>query len=65
MQLSPAGSFTSSQRFGDALQQLAAGIAVTPLGSTVIVGAYAGTPDFGNGPLPVSQSELSPFIARL
>ena len=62
----PDGTLLWSKRFGDAAEQVAnsLGLAVDAAGDIALSGDFAGTIDFGGGPL-VAQQALSPFVARL
>lgn len=52
-----------SQRFGDAKEQLASGIALDTAGNIVIVGSLSGTTDFGMGTL-TSTGKEDVFVAK-
>jgi hypothetical protein len=61
--LSSAGAFAWSRRYGDASDQWATSLALTPQGEPVVVGFVEGTADFGLGPL--MSSGTSAFVAKL
>jgi hypothetical protein len=62
--LDAEGSHLWSRRFGDASNQRAHAVALDVGGNVVLTGTFAGTIDFGGGPLTsVSQSDL--FVAKL
>jgi hypothetical protein len=52
-----------SQRFGDASDQLARGVAVNGSGNIVVTGAFTGTVDFGGGTLE-SAGYFDIFVAK-
>jgi uncharacterized protein (AIM24 family) len=58
------GSLLWAKRFGDMFSQTGRGIAVDGEGSVLIVGQFAGTVDFGGGPLQ-SAGGLDIFVAKL
>lgn len=58
------GTHTWSKRFGDAADQAWASVAVDGSGNVVFVGAFAGSVDFGGGPL-ASAGQDDIFIAKL
>jgi hypothetical protein len=64
VKLSAHGDHLWSARFGDALDQAAAGVSVDGQGNIVIAGYFNGTIDFGGGPL-VSAGRSDAFVARL
>jgi len=53
-----------SKRFGGELDQEATGVAADGAGNIVVIGAFAGTIDFGDGPL-VSAGDFDVFVATL
>ncbi len=65
--LDPNGNYLWSKRFGDSSAQLGGAVSIDSKGQPVIVGTFAGTIDFGGGPLvssggPVSGSDI--FVAK-
>lgn len=62
--LRPNGDLAWVRQFGDAADQYAGAIAVTSTGEPVIVGATAGTIDFGTGPL-TAVGQTGAFVAKL
>lgn len=58
-----AGTPKWSQRFGDAKDQLASGVALDAAGDIVIVGSLSGTADFGMG-LLTSAGKEDVFVAK-
>lgn len=62
--LGPSGDHVWSKAFGDAGSQVARSVAVAEDDSMIVVGHFAGTLDFGGGPL-VSMGELDTFMVKL
>jgi hypothetical protein len=60
---SPGGAHLWSRGFGDAADQVAAGVAIAPKGDVIIAGSFYGSIDFGGGPL-VSAGMADIFVAR-
>ncbi len=58
------GSFVWAKDFGDSSAQAGTGIVVNNAGSIVLVGTFAGTIDFGGGPL-TSMGGTDIFVAKL
>jgi hypothetical protein len=50
------GALLSAHRFGDAYDEQANGLAVSPSGDALLTGSYFGAPDLGNGKLPASAN---------
>lgn len=63
--LSPSGAHIWSKSHGDALNQLAFGVATDPAGNVVLTGTFTGVLDFGGAPLTNSGSVPRMFIAKL
>ncbi|MFT3774684.1 MAG: MopE-related protein [Minicystis sp.] len=61
---SPTGTHLWSKRFGDSANQIGKHLAVDPSGNVIIIGSFAGTIDFGGGPL-TSQGLNDIFVAKL
>ncbi|MBE4753228.1 DNRLRE domain-containing protein [Corallococcus sp. ZKHCc1 1396] len=60
----PDGTHEWSRAFPQASATLTVtSVTLTPLGNVLVVGGYAGTPDFGQGPLPTSPY-YGTFIAK-
>jgi hypothetical protein len=64
IKLDPLGSPLWSKRFGSAADQNAYAVAVGADGSIVVTGEFAGTVDFGGGPL-TSAELLDGFVVKL
>ena len=64
VKLSAHGDHLWSARFGDALDQAAAGVSVDGHGHIVVAGYFNGTIDLGGGPM-VSAGRTDAFVARL
>jgi hypothetical protein len=62
--LSPTGTHIWSRRFGDASDQAAKSIAVDGAGNAFVTGYFAGSVDFGGGPL-TSAGGKDIFVAKL
>jgi hypothetical protein len=62
--LDPSGNHLWSADFGDEDAQVAGGTAIDSAGSVVVTGCFAGTVDFGNGPL-VSVGNEDVFLVKL
>jgi hypothetical protein len=62
--LDPSGNHLGSDRFGDAMDQHLADLAVDTAGHAVVVGSYFGVIDFGFGPLE-SAGETDLYVAKL
>src|SRR5262249_9671328 len=60
-----AGNHLWSKHFGDADNQWAQALAVTPSGDVVIRGGFGGSVAFGGGPLTGAAAGASTFVARL
>lgn len=58
------GALLWSRAFGDSEYQGAAGVAVDGAGDVFIVGGFAGTIDFGGGPL-TGQGNIDAFVTKL
>ena len=58
----PAGAHIWSQRFGDTGSDASFGLGVDGAGNVIVTGSYAGTIDFGGGPL-VSAGSQDMFLA--
>lgn len=63
VKLDAGGNHRWSKRFGDASDQAASAVAVGPDGSAVVVGAFAGSVDFGGGAL-MSAGGTDIFVAK-
>jgi len=63
VKLKQDGSFLCGQRFGDAAKQQATGVAADALGNALLTGFFAGSVDFGGGPL-VSAGGTDIFVAK-
>jgi hypothetical protein len=63
-ELDAAGNYLVSQRFGDADDQTSYRVAADPWNSVLVTGSFAGSEDFGDGPL-VSAGENDVFVARM
>lgn len=59
-----AGNHLWSKRFGDASAQYGQSVAVDPAGNALLTGYFAGTADFGGGPL-TSGGANDIFVAKL
>ncbi|MBI4705981.1 MAG: SBBP repeat-containing protein [Deltaproteobacteria bacterium] len=57
------GSHLWSKRFGDGASQMARGVAVDASGNALMTGFFAGSLDFGGGPLASSGGDV--FVAKL
>jgi hypothetical protein len=53
--LDPSGGFVWSKSYGDVADQFGAGIATDGVGGAVVTGVFAGTVDFGGGPLTAAS----------
>lgn len=62
--LDPDGAHVWSKRFGGAVEQFATGVAVDASGDVLVSGWFAGSIDFGGGPL-ISPGPSSGFVAKL
>ena len=60
--LDRAGNCVWSKRFGDGDSQAISSVTVDASGNVIIVGGFAGTADFGGGPLTSSGSDV--FVAK-
>jgi hypothetical protein len=60
----PAGQLLWSQRYGDAADQAALGVAVDGASNVVVTGQFRGSIDFGGGAL-TSAGEEDVFVAKL
>jgi hypothetical protein len=65
--LDPDGNPLWARQYGDEQQQIATHLAVDPSGSVVITGTFAGTMDFGNGPITDGAVDVSfeIYVAKL
>lgn len=61
--LGATGAHVWSQRFGNTLSDIAAGLAVDAQNNVVVVGAFRGEVDFGGGAL-VSAGDADGFVAK-
>jgi hypothetical protein len=61
----PSGNYLWAERFGDASDQLALGVAVDSSGDAAVAGQFAGTLAFGTTPALVNTGGLSGFVAML
>lgn len=59
----PSGTLVWQRSLGGPSQEYATGIAISPDGSPIITGQYAGSPDLGDGPLPNGAYDV--FVARI
>lgn len=64
VKLSADGDHLWSRSFGDGAAQLAQGVAVDAFGNVIVTGVFAGTVDFGGGPL-VSKGSSDLFTVKL
>ncbi len=64
VKLDPKGKLLWGQRFGDSERQQVSGVAVDGAGGVLLTGSFAGSIDFGNGPL-TSPNGAAIFIAKL
>lgn len=64
LKLDPNGAFQWSERFGDGAGQNGLAIAVDGSGNAAITGSFAGSIDFGLGPL-VGAGNADVFVAKL
>ena len=64
VKLDPYGTHVWSRAFGDAGTQAALAVAIGPDGHVVLAGRFAGTIDFGDGPLTSADKE-DLFVAAL
>jgi len=62
--LDASGGHLWSERFGDANDQTAAGVATDPGGNVLVTGGIAGEADFGGGPL-ASAGAADLFVVKL
>ncbi len=53
------------KRFGDGLDQVGTGVAVSPAGDIVLTGVFQGSIDLGGGPLPGDPTNYSVYVAQL
>jgi hypothetical protein len=59
------GTATWLKRFGDNLDQDAWAVATDAAGNVIVAGQFAGTIDFGGGPLMTANTQPDMFIAKL
>ncbi|MFO0757824.1 MAG: nucleotide-binding protein [Byssovorax sp.] len=63
--LGPAGEHLFSKRFGDESLQDGLGVTFDSQGNVLVSGRYAGSLDFGGGPLPAGTTSIRAFVAKL
>jgi hypothetical protein len=65
LKLDPSGGYLWAKSFGDANVQLGQGLAVDGSGNVVVTGDFAGTVDFGGGPLTSPGTGHNVFVLKL